>query len=57
MPAKIAVLQTFLADAIELHCDICNAWLGYVYEENLTGSYFFCGDCKQETHVQYKKVS
>lgn len=32
--------------ATELNCDKCNSLIGYVYECDLNGSYFYCINCK-----------
>ncbi len=45
---SVEVARLKLKDAVELRCDICEAWIGYVFEKDLSGSYFFCGDCISE---------
>lgn len=32
-------------NAVELYCDLCGAHIGYAFENDLKGSYFYCGDC------------
>jgi hypothetical protein len=31
--------------AAELQCDVCGKHLGYVDENDLNGTYFFCDEC------------
>lgn len=45
--AKLAKQEAtqYKGKGVELKCDLCDAWLGYVFERDLSGSYFYCGDC------------
>lgn len=43
-----AQAEAHINDAVELSCCACGAWIGYVYERDLSGSFFYCGDCVEE---------
>jgi uncharacterized protein YbaR (Trm112 family) len=52
-------MTTRLEDALQrcehlevLECDICDKVLGYVYDWDLQGNYFYCEECKKK----YEKI-
>lgn len=34
------------------NCDMCGKPLGYAYDGDLNGSYFFCKECKEKNSVE-----
>lgn len=53
---KLKDLTFHVENAEPLHCGNCNTQIGWIYEGDIEGSYFYCDNCKKLKTINFPNL-